>query len=137
MTVEEAIYKLKIHSGTISEGLTLDWTIESKPKGLIDSLRPYKGNLRKDFLEEIDLCLLTLEFHLKNSPKIERELSWALWEILSLTFFWALDSRGMLRRNNLIDKVDLEYLENWHFDFAQKVSECLGTMDEGLASPNH
>lgn len=122
MSRQEAVEKLQIHGGVASAG---------GAKGLLASLRPYKGIAEKNFLEVFD-CLFELSDSFIKAQGPEKEVYRALWSI-SATVRLLICESGPLVENKLISPQDLEYVHDWLQTFDHCVlnmlnsnsSECL------------
>jgi hypothetical protein len=84
----------------------------------LDMLRPYRG-LQMPVLQDVMRALRAAAPRL-SKDSLERELLSAVWALSYYCRLWALEPRGMLRRNNLIDEADLQKLARFieGFDYA-------------------
>lgn len=108
MTKKEAKRILKYHSFTSEE--------VNHPKmenGFLGMLRPFSGELIEENYHEVVKAIQILADDLRDHKKIDREVISAVWGICHLTRSWAIDPKGMLQRNKLIKKEQIEKLEKW------------------------
>lgn len=108
MTKKEAKQLLQYHSFRDS-----DINHPKMEHGFLGMLRPFKGKLIEENYHEIIEAIKTLADELRDEEKVDKEIIAAIWNICHMTRSWAIEPEGMLRRNELINKEQIEKLENW------------------------
>ena len=108
MNKEEAKQILKYHSFT-SE----DVNHPKMENGFLGMLRPFSGKLIEENYHEVIKAIKTLADEFRDKKQIDKDVISAIWGICHLTRSWAIEQNGMLQRNNLIQKEQVEKLENW------------------------
>ena len=106
MTPAQAKQLLLLHSFALD-----DVGNPQMARGFIGSLRPYKG-LREENFHQIMAALRVLAPQL-GERQIDAQIVGALWNICHMARAWGVHPQGMLRRNNLISRADIERLESW------------------------
>lgn len=107
MTRDEAIERLAFHAGRDPRIDDPRWK-----RGFLPSLRPFDGTLKRDQMDDVIRCVLSLanEFESETLPRL---LMNDLWAIVHLGRLWGVEKDGMLRRNNLISDDDVKSLDRW------------------------
>jgi len=108
MTKEEAKQILKYHSFTHE-----DINHPKTERGFLGMLRPFSGELIEDNYHEVINAIQVLTDQLRDNEKVDKEVISAVWGICHLTRSWAIDPEGMLQKNNLIKKEQIEKLKKW------------------------
>lgn len=80
--------------------------------GFIGCLRPWSG-LRDENYREVMIAILSLRESLAGADCWPTELIGGIMGITRMAHCWALDSNGMLQRNNLISDLELNKLRSW------------------------
>ena len=106
MTTAEAHDLLLAHAGA-----SPDPNHPAFAGGFLGMLRPYK-ELREQNFHEVMQALRTVAPQLQ-AASIDRELISALWGICHFGRAWALETGGMLQRNDLITSSDADRLAEW------------------------
>ncbi|MED4732262.1 hypothetical protein P9597_29990 [Aneurinibacillus migulanus] len=107
MNKEEAFFLLKCHAFAHN-----DLEHEKMQHGFLGILRPFCGELNeRNFHELMEIIeVLADEF---RKAEVNRDILSCLWSICQLARAWAIDSSGMLQRNNLITPEQSALLEEW------------------------
>lgn len=107
MNKEEAFFLLKCHVFAHN-----DLEHEKMQHGFLGMLRPFCEELdERNFHELMEIIeVLADEF---RKAEVNRDILSCLWSICQLARAWAIDSSGMLRRNNLITPEQSALLEEW------------------------
>lgn len=128
MTKEEAKKILKYHS-FIHE----DIDHPKMERGFLGMLRPFSGELIEENYHEVIKAIQVLADELRDDKKIDKEVVSAIWGICHLTRSWAIDSEGVLRRNRLIKKEQIEKLEKWIESISYSVMMLMDGSDNKTA----
>lgn len=107
MNKEEAFFLLKCHAFAHN-----DLEHEKMQHSFLGILRPFCGELNeRNFHELMEIIeVLADEF---RKAEVNRDILSCLWSICQLARAWAIDSSGMLQRNNLITPEQSALLEEW------------------------
>ena len=126
MDYASAVEQLTFHCGTNPDIDDPRWAA-----GFLQSLRPYRGQLDTDAMDDVLACVDAVADHLTTADSLDRTVINSLWGINHYARSWALHPDGMLRRNGLISDADRQYLSDWLDDFADRIAMML----DGGADP--
>lgn len=129
MDKAEALFLLKCHA-FVHE----DLEHEKMQHGFLGMLRPFRGELDEhNFHELMNIIeVLAEEF---EKPQVNREILACFWSICQLARTWALYPDGMLQKNGLLSKEQVELMEEWLDMISYAVMILLegdGQLDEAL-----
>ena len=93
---------------------------QASEKGLLASLRPYRGIREEDFSEVME-ALISLYPSFSTTDVVDRELPYALWTICQRVRVLAVRPNAKLVKNKLISETDARKLAQW-IDVIEKVS---------------
>jgi hypothetical protein len=84
-------------------------------------LRPFKGELIEQNYHELMEIIKVFSDDFESERLIDKEVISALWGICHLARSWAVHPDGMLRRNNLVSKDQIETIDAWIEDISYAV----------------
>jgi len=103
--------------------------------GFIGCLRPWSG-LRDENYRDVMIAILSLRESLADADCWPTELVGGIMGITRMAHGWALDSNGMLQRNNLITTTELEKLRHWVHRIESVTEQLLMGNDPFEAHPD-
>jgi len=109
MNEHQAKEELSFHSGRNSDIDDPRWQA-----GFLGSLRPYQGmSLVEENFHKIIECLRIIAPALQNNDNLSKSLVSDVSGILCLGKAWAVHKDGMLLRNNIINEMQAQQIDNW------------------------
>ena len=120
MDYASAVERLSFHCGVNPNTDDPRWA-----GGFLQTLRPYRGQLDSDAMNDVIACVDAVADHLKTADTLDRAVVNSLWGINHYARSWALHSDGMLRRNGLISDADQQALSDWLDNFAERIAFML------------
>ena len=128
MDKQRAQELLSFHSGANPDFNNPKWT-----NGFLGMLRPFTGVLYETNFYEIMKCLEVLSFDFQ-SREIKQETIGYLWSICHFSRAWALHEEGMLQRNNLLTREQIQVLDDWVDIISYAVMNLLeGNIEEAFS----